>query len=82
MILFYILDAEAHSAHLILAKAYNLHVIAECQNILNAINALLCDFGNVNHSFFARGKLDECSKLLDADYISLQEPGPPQSQSR
>ena len=73
MILFYILDAEAHSAHLILAKAYNLHVIAECQNILNAINALLCDLGNVNHSFFARGKLDECAELLDTYNRSLKD---------
>ena len=57
-------------------------LIAECQNILHTIDALLCDLGNVNHSFFARGKLDECSELLDAYNLAREESGPPQSQSR
>ena len=52
-----IFDGEADSSHLILAKAYHLHLIAKGQYILHMVDALLCDLADVNHAFFARCKL-------------------------
>ena len=52
-----IFDGEADSSHLILAKAYHLHLIAKGQYILHMVDALFCDLADVNHAFFARCKL-------------------------
>ena len=76
-----IFDGEADSSHLILAKAYHLHLIAKGQYILHMVDALLCDLGDVNHAFFTRSKLQECAELLDADYRSGEDLSLPRNRS-
>ena len=63
LVLLAVLDREADSSHLVLAKADNFDYIAQSQNILYAVDTLFCDLGNVNHSLFARCKLKECAEL-------------------
>ena len=67
LVLLAVLDREADSSHLVLAKADNFDYIAQSQNILYAVDTLFCNLGNVNHSLFARCKLKECAELFDAD---------------
>ena len=60
-----ILDGEADSSHLILAKTYHGHLVPQCQHILNAVDSLLRNLGNVNHSLLARCELNKRAKFLD-----------------
>ena len=80
LVLLAVLDREADSSHLVLAKADNFDYIAQSQNVLYAVDTLFCDLGNVNHSLFARCKLKECAELFDADnftgkVVSIKEFG-------
>jgi len=36
-----VLDGEAHTSHLILAKAYNLNFITDIKNIFNLVNSVI-----------------------------------------
>ena len=73
LLLCYILHGEADSAHLILTQAYYSHYIAQSQNIFYTVDSLLGDLGDVYHAFLARCELDECTELLDADYLTLED---------
>ena len=76
LVLFAVFDREADSSHLVLTKADNFYYIAQCQNILYTVDTLFCNLGNVNHSLFARSKLNECTKLFDADNFTGKIPDP------
>ena len=67
------LHGEADSAHLILTQAYYSHYIAQSQNIFYMVDSLLGDLGDVYHAFLAGCELDECTELLDADYLTLED---------
>ena len=69
----YILHAEADSSHLVLAKADNLNFVAKCKNILNTVDPLFGDLGNVYHSLLAGSELDESAEFLDADNSTCED---------
>ena len=71
LFLFYVFDAEAHSAHLVFSKAYNLHFISQGQNILYPVDALFGDLGDVYHAFFSRSEFHKGTKFFDAYYGSF-----------
>ena len=68
-----VLHREADTSHLVLAKADNGNLVSKSKNILNTVDTLFCDLGNMNHSLFARCELDECTKFLDANNSSCKD---------
>ena len=71
-VLSYILHREADTSHLVLSEALNGNDISEGKIILDMLNSLLGDLGNVYHSLLAGSELNECSELLDGNNLSLE----------
>ena len=73
LLLSHILNGEADSTHLILAQAYYCYYVSQGQDIFYTVDSLLSDLGDVYHAFLTGCEFDECTELLDAYYLALED---------
>ena len=68
-----ILHGEGKSAHLVFSEADNCDLVTERQHILNMVDPVLCNLGDVDHAFLAGSELDECTEVLDGHNSPLKD---------
>ena len=68
-----VLDGEGKSSHAVFAQADYADLIAECEDVLNMLDAVRGDLGDVDHALFAGCEFDESAEFLDADDNAVED---------